>query len=77
MFGGVQNPNLKISRWGWGINPVGLRYIMNVVYRRYGLPVMITENGLGAEDRVEADGTIADDYRIGYLEVFYLRVRGR
>lgn len=67
MFGGVQNPYLKISRWGWGIDPVGLRYIMNVVYRRYGLPVMITENGLGAEDRVEPDGTIADDYRIEYL----------
>ena len=67
MFGGVKNPYLKISRWGWGIDPVGLRYIMNYVYRRYGLPVMVTENGLGAEDVVEADGTIEDDYRIEYL----------
>lgn len=67
LFGGVQNPYLKRSRWGWAIDPVGLRYILNYVYRRYGLPVMVTENGLGAEDQVETDGSIQDDYRIEYL----------
>ncbi|NQD49769.1 glycoside hydrolase family 1 protein, partial [Bacillus altitudinis] len=28
----------------------------------------ITENGLGAFDKLEADGSIQDDYRIDYLE---------
>ncbi|MBS6953563.1 MAG: glycoside hydrolase family 1 protein [Enterocloster asparagiformis] len=68
LFGGVQNPYLEQSKWGWAVDPVGLRYILNVVYKRYGLPVMVTENGLGAEDQVEADGTVADDYRIDYLK---------
>lgn len=68
LFGGVQNPFLEQSKWGWAIDPVGLRYILNVVYKRYGLPVMVTENGLGAEDQVEADGTVNDDYRIDYLK---------
>lgn len=67
LFGGVRNPFLEQSKWGWTIDPSGLRYILNYVYRRYGLPVMVTENGLGAEDVVEADGTIRDDYRIEYL----------
>ena len=68
LFGGVQNPYLEQSKWGWAIDPVGLRYTLNYVYKRYGLPVLVTENGLGAVDRVEADGTIRDDYRIAYLE---------
>ena len=28
---------------------------------------MVVENGLGAVDKVEADGSINDDYRIDYL----------
>jgi len=28
---------------------------------------MIVENGLGAYDKIEEDGTIRDDYRIDYL----------
>lgn len=67
IFGGVQNPYLKTSRWGWAVDPVGLRYILNYVYRRYGLPVMVTENGLGAEDIPGPEGTVEDDYRIEYL----------
>jgi len=32
------------------------------------VPIMIVENGLGAIDTVEADGSIHDDYRIAYLK---------
>ncbi len=67
IFGGVENPCLKTSPWGWAVDPVGLRYILNYVYRRYGIPVMVTENGLGAEDCPGPEGTIEDDYRIEYL----------
>ena len=68
LFGGVQNPYLEKSRWGWSIDPVGLRYMMNYVYRRYSLPVIITENGLGAVDEQDENGNINDDYRIEYLQ---------
>ncbi|MFD2308116.1 family 1 glycosylhydrolase [Enterococcus termitis] len=68
LFGGTQNPYLEKSKWGWSIDPTGLRYLLNYIYRRYGLPIIITENGLGAIDQVEEDGTIQDDYRIEYVK---------
>ena len=67
ILGGVPNPNLPASDWGWQIDPKGLRYALNDLYDRYGLPLMVVENGLGAKDEIEADGSINDDYRIDYL----------
>ena len=63
----VKNPWLKASQWGWAIDPLGLRITMNQLYDRYQKPLFIVENGLGAKDTVNADGTIQDDYRIDYL----------
>ena len=63
-----KNPYLETSEWGWQKDPVGLRITLNQVYDRYQLPVFIAENGLGAVDRVEADGSIHDPYRIDYLK---------
>lgn len=64
---GYKNPYLTTSEWGWTINPMGLRYALNTLYDRYQLPLMIVENGLGAEDKVEENGEIHDAYRIDYL----------
>lgn len=63
----VKNPYLKVSEWGWAIDPVGLRVTLNTIYDRYEKPMFIVENGLGAVDTVEADGSIHDSYRIDYL----------
>lgn len=63
----AQNPFIKESDWGWPIDPTGLRYILNVLQQRYDLPLFIVENGFGAYDQVEDDGSIQDDYRIDYL----------
>ena len=65
--GSVPNPYVKKSDWGWQIDPIGLRYALNILYERYGKPLFIVENGFGAIDKVEDDGTIIDDYRIEYL----------
>ncbi|GAB2026435.1 family 1 glycosylhydrolase [Lactovum odontotermitis] len=67
LFGGLQNPHLKTSKWGWTIDPTGLRYLLNYTYRKYGLPIIVTENGLGAVDELGENGEIHDDYRIEYL----------
>lgn len=64
---GVKNPYLKASDWGWEIDPIGLRISLNKLYSRYQVPLFIVENGLGAYDEVEEDGSINDDYRIDYL----------
>lgn len=63
----IPNPHLKLSEWGWPIDPIGFRITLNHIYDRYHLPIFIAENGLGAEDVVEEDGSINDDYRIDYL----------
>ncbi|MDR1095984.1 MAG: 6-phospho-beta-glucosidase [Spirochaetaceae bacterium] len=67
LFGGLKNPHLKSSEWGWQIDPLGLRIALNFLSDRYQKPLFIVENGLGAKDAVEADGSINDDYRIEYL----------
>ncbi|MCR4855382.1 MAG: family 1 glycosylhydrolase [Erysipelotrichaceae bacterium] len=64
---GAKNPYLKYSEWGWAMDPQGLRYALNEIYSRYQIPVIIVENGLGAVDRIEEDGSIHDTYRIEYL----------
>ena len=66
-MGGAKNPYLKATEWNWQIDPVGLRYTLNHVYDRYGVPIMITENGIGARDEFK-DGKIHDPYRISYIK---------
>ena len=67
-MGGIKNTYLETSDWGWQIDPIGLRWTLNDFYDRYQLPLFIVENGLGAYDKVEEDGSIHDDYRIDYLQ---------
>ena len=67
LIAGLKNPYLKASDWGWQIDPQGLHYSLNEIYDRYQIPVMVVENGLGAYDKLEEDGSIQDDYRIDYL----------
>jgi 6-phospho-beta-glucosidase len=64
---GVKNPYLPASDWGWQIDPVGLRITLDYLYDRYQKPLFIVENGLGARDTVEPDGSIHDPYRVDYL----------
>ncbi|MDY3025054.1 MAG: family 1 glycosylhydrolase, partial [Streptococcus hyovaginalis] len=65
---GESNPYLEASDWGWQIDPVGLRVTLNKLYDRYQVPLFIVENGLGALDTLETDGSIHDPYRIDYLD---------
>ena len=71
----VKNPYVKASDWGWQIDPIGLRYSMNWFADRYCVPLFIVENGLGAYDKIEQDGTIADDYRIEYLREHIVQMK--
>lgn len=64
---GVKNPKLPVTDWGWAIDPMGLRNSLDVLYDRYQMPLFVVENGFGALDQVERDGSINDDARIAYL----------
>ncbi|MCM3502307.1 glycoside hydrolase family 1 protein [Microbacterium sp. P26] len=77
IMGGVSNPTLEASEWGWQIDPVGLRLVLNQFWDRWQKPLFIVENGLGARDQlVEVDGgkTVVDDYRIAYLNDHLVQV---
>lgn len=63
----VKNPYLQESDWGWAVDPLGLRISLCKLYDRYNVPLFVVENGFGAVDQVETDGTIQDDYRIDYF----------
>lgn len=63
----VDNEYLPRTKWGWVIDPIGLRICLNNYHSRYHLPLLITENGMSAEDVLEADGKIHDEYRIEYI----------
>ena len=74
LLGGVKNPYLETSDWGWQIDPKGLRWSLNNIYDRYQVPLMVVENGLGAVDTIEEDGSINDSYRIDYLKSHILQM---
>ena len=73
LFGGVKNPYLKATDWGWQIDPIGIRIMCNTLAERYRIPLMIVENGIGAKDEA-IDGKIHDEYRIAYLKEHLLQV---
>lgn len=63
----VRNEYIQASDWGWQIDPTGLRYSLNWLTDQYRLPLFIVENGFGAIDEKEADGSVHDTYRIDYF----------
>ncbi|HFR8639462.1 TPA: family 1 glycosylhydrolase [Escherichia coli] len=63
----VSNPYIDTSEWGWQIDPAGLRYSLNWFWDHFQLPLFIVENGFGAVDQRQADGTVNDHYRIDYF----------
>lgn len=75
----VRNPYLIRNEYGYQIDPVGLRYILNQLYDRYQLPIFIVENGVGAKDELISDGngsfTVNDIYRMDFLQKHLLQVR--
>lgn len=75
--GGIPNPKLEASEWGWQIDPVGLRTLLNTYWDRWQKPLFIVENGLGATD-VLVEGpsgpTVHDDYRIQYMNDHLVQV---
>ena len=53
VYRAAENPYVAKTKYGWVIDPSGFRYTLRKVYERYHLPILITENGIGAPDRLE------------------------
>lgn len=67
----AKNEYLEQTEFGWLIDSIGMRVTLRRIYDRYHLPLLITENGLGAKDEISEDGKIHDAYRIDYLKRHY------
>lgn len=67
-FMGDDNEHLELTDFGWEIDPIGFRVTLREVNDRYNLPIIVTENGIGAYDKVDEDGSVKDHYRIDYLK---------
>ena len=76
LFRTIRNPHLDATNWDWEIDPIGLRIGLRRIANRYGLPVLITENGLGEFDLLEDGDVIQDDYRIAYLRSHIEQILG-
>lgn len=75
MYSSAKNEYLSKTQFGWDIDPVGFRTTFREIYDRYHLPLLVTENGLGAFDTLTDDYRIHDDYRIEYLEKHVVQIR--
>ena len=71
----IKNPYVSASDWGWQIDSVGLRYVLNTVYQRYDLPLFIVENGFGAYDQLTEGQEVKDDYRISFLREHIIQMK--
>ena len=67
LFRFVRNPRGRYTDWGWEIDPTGLEeLLLRAQALRPGLPVYVTENGIGLQDAL-VDGQVEDGARIAFL----------
>ncbi len=60
------------TAFGWNVTDQALYWSAKFLHERYGLPVMVTENGCACTDWISLDGQVHDPDRIDYLHR-YLR----
>ena len=70
-FGFGDRPaDVALTPIGWAMDPKAFRDTLLTVDRDYGLPIYVTENGMGGHDQLDAAGTVIDNERIDYLRAY-------
>lgn len=67
VYRAAENPYVDKSKYGWVVDPVGLRMTLRKVFEKYNLPILITENGYGDKDILEENDIINDNDRIEFI----------
>ena len=62
--------NAQKTMLGWVIDGRCLYWTVRHYYERYHLPVLVTENGMARDDKVETDGRVHDALRQSFLKEF-------
>lgn len=62
-----KNPYLSLTEWGYVIDPIGLRIVLNEFYQRYNVPCFIVENGIGVKEELNENHTVQDPYRVDFI----------
>ncbi len=60
-------PGRMRTAFYWPVTPEVMYWGPRIVYERYGLPVIITEDGQSCDDRIFLDGKVHDPDRIDFL----------
>ena len=60
------------TSFNWPVTPEAIRWGARFLHERYGLPMVVTENGLANNDWVGTDGKVRDPQRIDFMRR-YLR----
>lgn len=67
-------PGAPVTACKWPVTPEVMRYGPQHIFRRYGIPMYITENGLSCNDKVYMDGKVHDPERIDFLNRYLLEL---
>lgn len=65
----------RLTCMGWHIDGRCLYWTIRFMHERYGLPVMVTENGMADRDTVAADGAVHDEKRIRFIREYLAGVK--
>ncbi|MBS1714564.1 MAG: beta-glucosidase [Armatimonadetes bacterium] len=68
-------PGMPRTLFDWPVRPEGLYWTLRFHTERYGLPMMVTENGLSNMDWVSEDGAVHDPQRTEFLRRYLRQAR--
>jgi len=67
-------PGAPVTAFGWPIHPESLYWGPRFLNERYGLPIVITENGMSNIDVPDAEGHVQDPQRIEFTRRYLLQL---
>ena len=68
-------PGCPRTMFKWPVTPESLYWNPRFIWERYGLPIVITENGLSNQDWVSMDGKVHDPQRIDSTRRYLIQLR--
>lgn len=67
-------PGMPRTLFDWPVRPEGIYWTLKFHAERYGVPMVISENGLSNMDWVALDGKVHDPQRIDFLTRYLLQI---